>query len=348
VKVVRYYAPGVLRVEDSPEPIPGRGEIRLRIRNCSVCGTDLKISQHGHPSITPPRVLGHEIAGQVAELGVGTEGWAVGDRVQVVSAIPCGTCVDCQRGQMTVCTNREGMGYQYDGGFASYLIVPAKVLAVNGVNRIPYTLDFAEASLAEPLACVLNAQDLIALGSDDEVVVVVGTGPAGCLNVRLARARTRGKVFLVGSKRDSLTRAANLVLPDEAICTEDGDIVDQVLALTQGAGADVVITAVGSGQAQEQALRYAARRGRISFFAGLPPQEATDTSIDTNLVHYRELTIVGGSGASPAQNARALELIASGTVPVADLITHRLPLDQFPEALSLIERGEALKITIEP
>lgn len=347
MKVVRYYAPGVVRVEDSPEPIPGRGELRLRIRNCSVCGTDLKIIRHGHRNISPPRVLGHEIAGQVAELGVGTHGWAVGDRVQVIGAIPCGECEDCQRDQMTVCPEREGMGYQYDGGFASYLIVPAKVLAVNGVNHIPHGIDFAEASLAEPLGCVLNAQELIALGSDDAVVVVVGTGPAGCLNVRLARNRTRGKVFLVGTDRASLARAADLTGPDEAICAEDGDVADQVLALTKGAGADVVITAAASARAQEQALRYTARRGRISFFAGLPPDEP-GPAIDTDLVHYRELTIAGASSSSPAHNTHALGLIASGTVPVADLITHRLPLDRFTEALDLIERGDALKVTIEP
>jgi len=142
-------------------------------------------------------------------------------------------------------------------------------------------------------------------------------------------------------------RAARLVNPDQAICAEDGDVGEQVLALTGGRGADVIVMAAASGQALQQAVRYAARRGRISLFAGLPSAEAL-TSLDVNLVHYRELTMVGASGSRPAQHARALDLIASGTIPVADLITHRLPIERFPEALNLLTKGQALKVTIEP
>jgi L-iditol 2-dehydrogenase len=346
MKVVRYYAPGDVRVEDAPEPQAGPGEVKIRVRNCSTCGTDLKIYRYGHHRIEPPRVMGHEIAGEVSALGDGVEGWAVGDRVQVIAAIPCGTCAECRRGRMTVCPNQESMGYQYDGGFAEYMIVPAKVLAVDGLNRIPEGVGFAEASVAEPLACVLNGQELARVGPGDDVVIV-GSGPIGCLHVRLARARGASRVFLVELNRERLERAAARVAPDEAVCAEDGDVVEQILKLTDGRGADVVITAAASGRAQEDALRYAARQGRISFFGGLP-QDAPTITCDSNLVHYRELTIVGANGSSPAHNAEALELIASGAVPVADLITHRLPLDRILEAFDVVSRGEAIKVTIEP
>jgi L-iditol 2-dehydrogenase len=346
MKVVRYYAPGDVRVEDAPEPQAGPGEVKIRVRNCSTCGTDLKIYRHGHHRIAPPRVMGHEIAGEVSALGEGVEGWAVGDRVQVIAAIPCGHCAECRRGRMTVCPNQESMGYQYDGGFAEYMIVPAKVLAVDGLNRIPDGVGFDEASVAEPLACVLNGQELARVGEGDEVVVV-GSGPIGCLHVRLARSRGAARVFLVELNRERLERAAALVHPDEAVSAQDGDIVEQILKLTDGRGADVVITAAASGKAQEQALQYAARQGRISFFGGLP-QDAPTITCDSNLVHYRELTIVGANGSSPAHNARALELIASGAVPVKDLITHRLPLDDILEAFDVVSRGEAIKVTIEP
>ena len=346
MKVVRFYAPGDVRVEDAPEPQAGPGEVKLRVRNCSTCGTDLKIYRHGHHRISPPRVMGHEIAGEISALGEGVEGWALGDRVQVIAAIPCGHCAECLRGRMTVCPNQESMGYQYDGGFAEYMIVPAKVLAVDGLNRIPPGVGFDEASVAEPLACVLNGQELARVGEGDEVVVV-GSGPIGCLHVRLARSRGASRVFLVELNRERLERAAALVHPDESVSADEGDIVEQILKLTDGRGADVVITAAASGKAQEQALQYAARQGRISFFGGLP-QDAPTITCDSNLVHYRELTIVGANGSSPAHNARALELIASGAVPVKDLITHRLPLDDILEAFDVVSRGEAIKVTIEP
>jgi L-iditol 2-dehydrogenase len=346
VKVVRYYAPGDVRIEDAPEPVTGPDELKIRVRACSTCGTDLKIYRHGHHRIDPPRVLGHEIAGEIVEVGARAGDWTVGERVQVIAAIPCGECAECRAGRMTVCPNQTSMGYQYDGGFAAYMIVPASVLKVDGLNRIPEGIGFAEASVAEPLACVLNGQELARVGAGDEVVVV-GSGPIGCLHVRLAKARGAARVFLVEVNAERLARAAELVRPDEAVHAGDGPVADQILKLTDGRGADVVITAAASAAAQQEAVTYAARQGRISFFGGLP-QAAPTSTIDANLVHYRELTIVGANGSSPAHNAAALDLIASGAVPVADLITHRLPLDAIHEALETIEQGRSVKVTIEP
>ena len=344
MKVARFHSPGDIRIEDAPEPAPGPGDVKIRVRNCSTCGTDVKISKFGHHHIRPPRVMGHEIAGEVAEVGAGVTGWRPGDRVQVIAAIPCGRCEECRRGRMTVCPNQESMGYHYDGGFAEYTVVPAKVLAVGGLNRVPDGLGFAEASVAEPLACVLNGQELARVGEGDDVVII-GAGPIGCLHVRLARSRGAARVFLADLNTDRLAMSADRVKPDAAL--HGTDLVDQVLKLTEGRGADVVVTAAASGAAQEQGLRMAARQGRVSFFGGLPKDDPV-IACDSNLVHYRELTIVGANGSSPAHNARALDLIASGAVPVADLITDRLPLSQVLEGIDIVGRGTAIKVTIEP
>jgi L-iditol 2-dehydrogenase len=346
MRVARFHAPGDIRIEDAPEPAAGPGDLVIRVRNCSTCGTDVKIFRFGHHHIVPPRVLGHEIAGEVVEVGTGVAGWAVGDRVQVIAAIPCGRCAECRRGRMTVCPNQESMGYHYDGGFAEYMRVPAKVLAVDGVNRVPDAVPLAVASVTEPLACVLNGQELARVGAGDDVVVI-GSGPIGCLHVRLARARGAARVFLVELSPDRLRMAADLVHPDAAIESGLTDPVDEVNKLTDGRGADVVITAAASGAAQEQALQMAARQGRISFFGGLPKDNPTITC-DSNLVHYRELTIVGANGSSPRHNTEALGLIASGTIEVADLITHRLPLAQVLDGIDIVGRGAAIKVTIEP
>jgi L-iditol 2-dehydrogenase len=341
-----FHGPGDIRIEDVPEPTPGAGEVKIRVRNCSTCGTDLKIFRFGHHRIDPPRVMGHEIAGEIVELGEGVTGHQVGDRVQVIAAIPDMACDECRRGHETVCKNQESMGYQYEGGFAEYMIVPRSVLHADGLNPIPEGVGFDEASVAEPLACVLNGQELARVGEGD-VVVVFGAGPIGCLHVRLARSRGAARVILVEVNRARLDLAAGLVRPDDAVCAEDGDVVEQVLKLTDGRGADVVITAAAAGAAQEQALKIAAPQGRVSFFGGLPKDNPTIT-VDSNVVHYSELTIVGANGSSPAHNRRALELIASGAVPVKDLITARLPLDRVLDALDIVARGEAIKVTIEP
>ncbi|MBC7402808.1 MAG: alcohol dehydrogenase catalytic domain-containing protein [Microbacteriaceae bacterium] len=346
MKVARFYAPGDIRLEQIVEPQVSAGEVKIRVRNCSTCGTDVKISRSGHPNMTPPQVMGHEIAGEIVDVGDDVAGWAVGDRVQVIAAIPDGTCPDCLAGRPTVCAHQLSMGYQFPGGFAEFMIVPREVLRVDGLNRIPDGLGFAEASLAEPLACVLNGQELARVG-DGDVVVIIGSGPIGCLHVRLARARGAAKIILVDVNADRLKKAAGLVKPDLAIASETGDPVAAVLAATEGRGADVVITAAASGAAQEQGIRMLARRGRLSLFGGLPKDHPTIT-VDSNLVHYRELSIVGVNGSSPAHNKMALELIASGAVPVTDLITHRLPLDDVLEAIEIVARGDGIKVTIEP
>jgi len=346
MKVVRFHAPGDVRIEEAPEPTAGPGEVKIRVRACSTCGTDVKIYRFGHHHIVPPRIMGHEIAGEIVDIGDGVEGWSSGDRVQVIAAVTCGQCQDCRRGRMTVCANQEPIGYHYEGGLAEYMVVPAKVLAVDGLNRIPDSITFAEASVAEPLACVLNGQQLARVGEGDDVVVV-GSGPIGCLHVRLARARGAARVFLVDINADRLHLAASLVAPDASVSGAETDVVEEITKLTEGRGPDVVITAAASGAAQEQAIRMAARRGRISFFGGLPKDNPV-IACDSNLVHYRELTIVGANGSSPAHNAQALQLIADRSVPVKDLITHRLHLDQALQAFDIVSRGEAIKVTIEP
>jgi L-iditol 2-dehydrogenase len=345
MRVVRFHAPQDVRVEDAPAPTAGPGGLLVRVRNCSVCGTDAKIWRSGHPDLRPPRVLGHEVAGEVVEVADGAGGWSVGDRVQVIAAIPDGTCHECRHGWQTVCPNQERIGYQHDGGFAELMRVPAKVLAVAGVNRIPEGMSFAEASVAEPLSCVINGQELAGVG-DGQTVVVVGAGPIGCLHVRLARVRGAARVLLIELNPWRLELAAGLVAPDEAIGAGATDTVEAVRALTEGRGADVVIVAAGSGKAQEDALRMAARRGTVSFFGGLPKDRPT-IACDANIVHYREVGVVGANGSSPDHNRQALRVIASGAVPVADLITHRLPLERTVEGIHTVAAGEAIKVTIE-
>jgi L-iditol 2-dehydrogenase len=352
MKALRFYAPEDVRLEDVEEPTCGPDEVKIKVRNTSTCGTDVKIFHNGHQNLTPPRTLGHEVAGEVVEVGADVNAtygsdWAVGDRVQVIAAVPCGECHECRKGWMEVCQNQTSVGYQYDGGFADYMIVPRQVLRVDGLNRIPDGVGFDEASAAEPFACAINAQELLGIEPGD-TVVVFGAGPIGCMHIRIARGVHQvGTVVLVDVNAERLKMSADAVQPDHVINAAEEDVVAKVMQLTDGRGADVIITATPANVTQEQAVAMAARQGRISFFGGLPKNDPTIT-LDSNVVHYRQLHVHGANGSSPDHNKRALEYIASGQVPVKDLITAHVPLADVLDAFALVKAGEAIKVTVEP
>lgn len=346
MKAAMFEGPGNLNIIDTEELKPSDKEIKIRVESCATCGTDAKIFHHGHPRLEPPQIIGHEIAGEIVEIGREQSGFSLGDRVQIIAAIPCEDCWACQAGRQGICINQTSMGYQYAGGFAEEMIVPESVITANGVNQIPEGLSFDEASVAEPLACALNAQKLIAVGPGD-TVLVMGAGPIGCLHVRLARALGAIKVILADVNGARLRLSADKVTPDRAVDMSSENLEDVVLSETLGVGPSVVITAAPSGAAQEQAIKMVSPGGRISFFGGLPKDKPM-ISVDSNLVHYKELVLAGANGSSPAQNKEALQIIASGAVPVADLITHRLPLEKVTDAIAAVTSGEAIKVVIKP
>lgn len=349
MKVARFYEPGDLRVEEAERPTPAADELLLRVHACATCGTDVKIFHYGHRNLkTLPRVIGHEIAGEVVEVGSDDLGWQPGDRVQCIAFVPCGRCFQCTRRAMTVCDNATSVGYDYDGGFAEYMIVPENVLRVDGLNRIPDGIEYHVAAATEPLACALNAQEQVEVGLyDDETVAVFGSGPIGCMHVMLARAKGAERVFMIEINADRLKLAAERVELDAAIDASSQDPVEAIRDLTDGRGVDVSIVAAGSGRAQMQAIDMAAPRGRISLFGGLP-KDNSDITVDANVVHYSELTIAGPAGSTPTHNKQALEMIGSGAVRLDELITDKLPLDRVHDALTAVESGTSIKVVITP
>jgi L-iditol 2-dehydrogenase len=225
MKAAMFKGPQDLSVIDVDLPKIKDDEILIKVYACATCGTDAKIFHHGHQRLTPPQIIGHEIAGQVTEIGKNITKTKVGDRVQVIAAIPCGDCWTCNQGKMTICRNQLSMGYQFPGGFAEYMIIPKEVVVVDGVNKIPDNVSYDEASVTEPLACAINAQELVKVTKGD-VVLVMGAGPIGCLHVQLARANGATKVFLADINAGRLKLSADVVKPDVAIDMSKEDIID--------------------------------------------------------------------------------------------------------------------------
>lgn len=335
------------RVQEVPEPEVLPGSMKIKVEACAVCGSDLRIFTKGDPRATFPRIIGHEIAGTIVELGQGTEGFNLGDRVCVAPGHGCCECKYCKQGMGNVCVNpRPSIGYASSGGFAQYIVPPVTVVRGGFVNPIPDNLSFEEASMSELLACCINAQERSMVG-DGDTVLIMGPGPAGCMHIQLARARGAKKVLLSGHTPGRLQRAADKFHPD-AVLTEQGDaLIQRVLDETDGLGADVVIVAAPSHEAQELAIKLAAPRGRVNLFGGLPKDNCI-SNIEANIIHYKEVMLTGASSSLGRQNREALQLISEGKVRASDYITHRYPLEAFNEAFEAVERKETVKAVIFP
>jgi len=340
-----FHGPGDLRVTRLPRPAPLEGELLVRVAACAICGSDVRTFRHGARNIDRPVVLGHEVSGTIEETGSAVSGFREGQRVAVAPAIPCGDCRYCRRGAETMCGQLRSIGYQFDGGLAEFMTVPATAVRAGCVNVLPETLSFEEAAIAEPLACVINGQELLRVRGGD-TVVVIGAGPIGCLHAALARVNGAAKIILVDLREERLQAAAAFGA-DVLINAMREDVRTRVLEETDGEGASVVIVAAPSHRAQEAAVTLAARQGRISFFGGLPKTNPM-ISLDANAVHYGELTIVGAYGSRPVHNRQALDLVASGQLPIRRLVELQLPLDRVMEGLLAVEQGQVMKVVVRP
>jgi L-iditol 2-dehydrogenase len=213
------------------------------------------------------------------------------------------------------------------------------------VNKIPVNVEYSEAALCEPFACACNGQELSRVSKGD-VVVIVGAGPIGCMHISIAKSKGASKVILADLSADRLAMARKFKA-DVYINGANEDIVKRVMEETNKHGADVIIVAASSGKAQEDALKMIGYRGRINFFGGLPKDKPMVT-LDSNVIHYKEIFINGTSGSLPRHNKEALELFSSGKVKARDFITHELPLDRIVEGIGIVESGKGLKVVIRP
>ena len=338
---------GQIVVRDVPDPqLPDDESLILQVHACAVCGSDIRIFHHGNPRVTPPQVIGHEVAAEVVSVGSKVTRFKVGDRVATGADVPCGECRWCREGLGNNCATNYAIGYQFPGGFAQYMPLNAMTMRYGAVHHIPPQLSYDEATLAEPLGCCINGLELCNIHLGD-TVVVIGAGPAGCMLMRLARLQGALRVLAVQRSRARIEYARRLGGADQVICTQDAEPVETVLRATDGEGADVVITANASVETHVQALRMVCNRGRINFFGGLP-KGSPAVALESNLVHYKELLITGSHGSVPRQHRLALGMLATGVIEAGEYITHTFPLDQIKEAFAAAEGHQGMKVVVHP
>jgi L-iditol 2-dehydrogenase len=346
MKAAVYEGKEQVTVREVPEPLLADGEVLLEIEACSVCGTDLRTFRHGDAKITPPRILGHEFCGRVVESRAPGANVAAGDRVVMYIVILHGTDRYTEMGRENLSSHRTTMSYHHDGAFAPRMKVPAAAVVQGNLFRVTTEMPSDQMSLAEPLGCVMNAHSRLGVGLKD-TVAVIGAGPIGIMHAVLSRLQGAQKVIVLDTNPERLAMAQRFDIDAAILSTADGAHPEQVAALTDGAGPDVVIVAVSAAAAQNDALEMAAKAGRVCFFAGLPKSSPT-AALNVNQIHYKELTVSGSYSEKKSDFQAAYALLQSGRFPADRIITHTLPLDRITDAFGLMESGAALKVCIHP
>ena len=332
-----------ITVKDIPVPEINENEILVKIKCCAICGTDIRIYRHGNPTVIPPTVTGHELSGVVAKTGKNIKKFKEGDRVTIATSIPCLDCPVCRKGMYNICDNLKGIGYQYQGGFAEYMKVPEQALKADYLLKIPDNLSFEEASISEPFACVVNGQELSRVTKGD-TVLIMGAGPIGCMHVSLAKLNGADKVILADLVQERLDLAKGLPV-DYLLNTSEKNLQEEVMAITENQGADVVIVAAPSGKAQEEGLSVTAKRGRLNLFGGLPKTNPTATFM-SNIIHYKEIFVHGSYGSVADQQRKGLELFASGKIDAKKFISLTFPLDKILDAYKKTEEKKVHRVVV--
>ncbi len=340
MKAAVYHGEGDVRIEDLPVPEPAAGELLLRVHSCGLCGTD--VSKYVHRLVEPPAILGHEIAGVVERVGEGVERFKPGDRAIVPHHIPCFVCRYCRHENYSMCRSWKPTRIE-PGGFCEYVNVAAESVK-SGMRLIPADLDFDVAAMAESVACCLRAYRRTPLQPGD-LMAVLGCGPVGLTHVMLGEILGAGGIIALDIEPCRL-EAARRLGADAALDASDDDLGDSLHQMT-GGGVDLAMVCVGRAEAIYSAIDIVRDGGVVNCFAECPP--GSELTIDPNILYRREVVMAGSYSSSPIEIAMALRLLDSGRLPMDELITHRLPLEETPRAFELaVEGKEALKIVINP
>jgi L-iditol 2-dehydrogenase len=342
MKAAMLYGVKDLRVEDVEVPRVEAGEVLVKVKAATTCGTDLKILQRGYVEkvIKLPTIFGHEWAGDVAEVGEGLD-WPKKDmRVRAGNSAPCLRCAMCQKGKYNLCENMIWLW----GAYAEYIKVPARMVLVN-MQEIPRHVSYEEAAITEPLACVLRGVEEAGVKLGD-TVAIIGAGPIGLLHLLTVKKMGVEKVMVIDLVVERLGFASRLGA-DETVNAGKVNVVNAVHRLTEGYGADVVIEAIGLPATWEQALRLVRKGGTVLEFGGCPP--GTEIRVNAEMLHYGEVTVIGTFHTTPLHFKKALDLISSRTIDVRPLVTRKMKLEEINEAFKMLSTSKSeIKIAILP
>ncbi len=332
-----------VQIETVDVPEIGRGDVLVRVRAALTCGTDVKVFRRGYHArmIVPPALFGHELGGDIVAMGRDVRGFKMGQRVVAANSAPCGTCFYCQHNQENLC---DDLLFN-NGAYAEYIRIPERIVRRN-MYEVPDHVSYQDAALVEPLACVLRGLEESGVRAGD-TIAVIGLGPIGMMFVRLAKSVCNARVIAIGRRPQQLLRASRMGADETVLNCDGADVVGPVHEMTGGRGADVVIEAVGLPEVWQLAIKLLRRGGVVNFFGGCP--DGTNLSLDTNLLHYSELTCKASFHHTPALIRKALDLVSRGYVGAKDFVNHSEPLTNLLQVMQhLMSHNGHLKTAIIP
>lgn len=336
------YGKEQVKVEPVAVPQVGPGDLLVRVKAALTCGTDVKVFRRGYHArmIVPPALFGHELAGDIVATGNQVTRFRAGQRIMAANSAPCGHCFYCTKGVENLC---EDLLFN-NGAYAEYIRIPARIVERN-TYELPAHVSYQDAALAEPLACVLRGVEETGI-HPGENVVVIGLGPIGLMFVRVAALRG-ARVIAIGRRPTQLERAG--ALGAQVLLTADDSLslVTAVRDVTKDHGADVAIEAVGSPQTWQEAVQMVRRGGTVNFFGGCPSD--TTVPIDTQHLHYSEITLKASFHHTPKHIQTALDMISAGHVTARQFVNREEPLSKLLDVFKhLMSHNGHLKTAIIP
>ncbi len=341
-----YQDAGNLRLMETEVPKASPDSAVIRVNAASICGTDLRTYRFGSSKIKGlPRIIGHEAVGTIVEIGSDLKGFKVGDRVQIAPAIGCGYCPSCKKGKTNLCNSLKTIGFDFNGTFADYMEIPKEAFEQDHVTLVPQNLRSIEAVLAEPIACVYNAQEYLHIEEGD-TVAIFGSGFIGTMHAELAFRKGASKIFLIEVNQTRINTAREIHPTLITINSLNEDFRQIVMDNTAGEGVDVAIVACSVGAAQTNAMNIIGKSGRVSLFGGLPTQSTG--FIDSNIIHYKEVGVFGCHASTVAQNRMVLQTMSAGKLDVSPFTKKTFSLREINEAFEAISNETILKAILVP
>lgn len=342
MKAIRLLDKDQLELQNIPKPVIKEDEMLVRVRAASICGTDVRMWKNGASNVSceHPLTLGHEFAGEIAEMGTAVKGYQVGMRVAVAPNMGCGHCDMCVSGNTHLCREMSAFGVTIDGAMAEYVKIPANAIIQGNVSVLGKEISYQEAALVEPLSCVYNGQKLLGIRPGDDVLVV-GLGPIGVMHIMTAKLFGAGRIFVNDLSEERIKQAAALI-PD--VLPVYGDVMDG-LKKYGCSGVDVCIIAAPAPGAQAASLEYMNINGRLLFFGGLPENKKI-VPINTNLIHYRQLHIQGCTKQNISEYRKCAKLVDDGRIPLGLIASDTYAIEDYQKAFENAAAAKGLKHVI--
>ena len=305
-------------LKDVPVPEAKAGEIVAKVLCASICGTDLRTFRNGSDKLHIPITMGHEACVLVTSVGHGVEPAMLGKRHIIVTAIGCGRCRSCMRGHTNMCDNLETIGFQYDGTFAEYILIPQIAVGRGHLIATPDAVTNEMASVVEPIACVINAHSYLKIEEGDNVLIYCACF-LGCMHAEIAKINGAKKIVIAEISSNRRRKAEELLPYADLVDSSSHEYREKIQSIVGVDGVDVVITACPAGITHKEGLQLISKNGRMSLFGGLPA--GNSLYLDSNLIHYKEVSVFGAHASTVEQNRMALDMISSKKLDVQKYIT---------------------------